>query len=129
MKLEPAIQEVVDNILLEIETAKIRIPDSEAGEYIDPCHWSRTGWAVRKANGSCTCRPCEPSESGKERGFTSLGSSKSRDRHAQYIQEHPKQRCLKCGLKLEQHTVKEFQYCEFVLAGSGSETLVMNRPD
>lgn len=53
----------------------------------------------------------------------------SRERHQVYKDVHPEQKCLKCALKLKAHTVEEFQYCEFVLAGSGQETLVMNRSD
>lgn len=52
----------------------------------------------------------------------------SLERHQAYKREHPEQRCLKCALLLAHHTVEDFQYCELVLAGSGRETLVMNRP-
>lgn len=51
------------------------------------------------------------------------------ERHREYKHDHPELRCLKCALLLAHHTVEEFQYCEFVLAGSGKETLVMNRPE
>ena len=34
-----------------------------------------------------------------------------------YKQMHADDRCGKCALTLRQHTLKEFQYCEYVLAG------------
>lgn len=55
-------------------------------------------------------------------------NKQSLERHRTYQNANPEQKCLKCALKLSQHTTEEFQYCEFVLAGSGQETLVMNRP-
>lgn len=43
-----------------IQRAKICEPG--AGEYVDHCHWSKTGWAIWKSGDTkrgnyCTCRP------------------------------------------------------------------------
>lgn len=59
----------------------------------------------------------------------SHNSNKSYERHRTYKHANPDKRCLKCALTLSRHTVAEFEYCEFVLAGSGATTWVMNRPD
>lgn len=34
-----------------------------------------------------------------------------------YKQMHADDRCGKCALTLRQHTLKEYQYCQYVLAG------------
>jgi hypothetical protein len=34
-----------------------------------------------------------------------------------YKQSHADDKCGKCALTLRQHSLKEWQYCEFVLAG------------
>jgi hypothetical protein len=34
-----------------------------------------------------------------------------------YKQTHADDRCEKCALALRQHTLKEWQYCQYVLAG------------
>lgn len=53
----------------------------------------------------------------------------SYEQHRLYMQAHPEKRCWKCAKDLNRHTVAEFQHCEFLLATSGEETMVMNRPD
>lgn len=52
-----------------------------------------------------------------------------RERHRSYMKAHPERRCWNCAKDLNRHTVAEFQHCEFLLATSGQETMVMNRPD
>ena len=42
----------------EVRTAPILEPGP--GEYVDRCHWSRTGWAIHKSPGHCTCNPSNP---------------------------------------------------------------------
>lgn len=42
----------------EIRTAPLVEPGP--GEYVDACHWSRTGYAVHESNGRCTCKPTLP---------------------------------------------------------------------
>lgn len=34
-----------------------------------------------------------------------------------YKQAHADDRCEKCALNLRQHTLREYQYCQYVLAG------------
>lgn len=34
-----------------------------------------------------------------------------------YKRMHADDKCRKCALTLRQHTLKEYQYCEYVLAG------------
>lgn len=41
----------------------------------------------------------------------------TQERLRRYKQSHADDRCLKCALTLRQHTLKEWQYCEYVLAG------------
>lgn len=54
---------------------------------------------------------------------------KSHERHRLYMEANPEKRCWQCAKDLNRHTVAEFQHCEFLLATSGEETMVMNRPD
>ena len=42
----------------EIERAPICTP--EDGEYVECCHWSKTGWAIWTTHGGCSCRPALP---------------------------------------------------------------------
>lgn len=49
------LDEFVERMVREIANAEIREPGD--GESVGPCHWSRTGWAVKEADGSCTCKP------------------------------------------------------------------------
>lgn len=58
-----------------------------------------------------------------------MNTDKSYERHRLYMQAHPERRCWQCAKDLNRHTVAEFQHCEFLLATSGQETMVMNRPD
>lgn len=41
----------------------------------------------------------------------------TQERLRRYKQDHADDRCGKCALTLRQHTLKEWQYCEYVLAG------------
>lgn len=50
-------KEIFDAFLRRIKREKIIEPRTEFGEYVDKCPWSKTGWAVWKKDGSCTCRP------------------------------------------------------------------------
>jgi len=34
---------------------RIRTPGPH--EYVDECHWSKTGWAIWRKDGACTCHP------------------------------------------------------------------------
>lgn len=36
---------------------KIKAPRPD--QYVDICHWSKTGWGVHNANGGCTCEPAK----------------------------------------------------------------------
>lgn len=42
----------------EIKNAAICAPGP--GESIGECHYSRTGWAIVRRDGACTCRPANP---------------------------------------------------------------------
>ena len=51
----------IEDFIREIETAPIRdIRDLAADEHVGPCHYSRTGYAIQKLDGACTCEPAEP---------------------------------------------------------------------
>ena len=41
----------------------------------------------------------------------------TQERLRRYKQMHADDRCEKCALVLRQHTLKEYQYCQYVLAG------------
>lgn len=41
----------------------------------------------------------------------------TQERLRRYKQVHAEDRCGKCALILRRHTLKEWQYCEYVLAG------------
>lgn len=41
----------------------------------------------------------------------------TQERLRRYKQMHADDRCGKCALTLRQHTLKEWQYCEYVLSG------------
>lgn len=62
------LDEIVQRTVREIKRAKIRTPDLSLGESVMQCHWSRTGWAVQNADGSCTCQPTNAPERGVEPG-------------------------------------------------------------
>ena len=49
------VDRAVKETLRYIRTAKIRKPTE--GEHVGRCHWSRTGWAIHKSHGACTCEP------------------------------------------------------------------------
>lgn len=55
--------------------------------------------------------PITIEESGR---FRELGLQ---ERLRRYKQMHVDDRCDKCALTLRQHTLKEWQYCQYVLAG------------
>ena len=42
----------------EVRTAPLVEPGP--GEYVDRCSWSRTGYAIHKSKGHCTCEPALP---------------------------------------------------------------------
>lgn len=47
-----------------------------------------------------------------------LGSlQNTQERLRRYKQGHADDKCSKCALTLRQHSLKEWQYCEYVLAG------------
>lgn len=52
------INELVSEINEQIATRPITKP--KAGQRVDHCHYSRTGWAVHESDGACTCMPAEP---------------------------------------------------------------------
>lgn len=41
----------------KIKRAKLREPGPD--QYVDECHWSKTGWAIWNKDGSCTCQPAK----------------------------------------------------------------------
>lgn len=43
--------------LAEIQAKPICTPGDS--EYVDRCFYSKTGWAIWKQDGGCTCRPAE----------------------------------------------------------------------
>lgn len=45
---------------LRREIASAPLCEPADGEYVGPCHWSRTQWAVYRSDGACTCRPANP---------------------------------------------------------------------
>lgn len=45
----------VERTLRQIRRAKIEMPRD--GLVAGHCDYSRTGWALQKTNGACTCRP------------------------------------------------------------------------
>jgi hypothetical protein len=49
------IGELVAELIREINTRPITEP--APGQYVDQCGYSKTGWAIREADGSCTCMP------------------------------------------------------------------------
>lgn len=51
------------------------------------------------------------------------------ERYRLYMEAYPERRCWKCAKDLNRHTIAEFQHCEFLLATSGQEAMVMNRPE
>lgn len=52
-----AMLETVDAFVRQIKRRKIEVPGS--GQYVDRCHYSKTGWAIWNADGACTCRPAK----------------------------------------------------------------------
>lgn len=40
-----------------IRRTKIQTPRPD--QYVDHCHFSKTGWAIWNANGGCTCVPAK----------------------------------------------------------------------
>lgn len=34
-----------------------KITEPGPDQYVDGCHWSKTGWAIWNKDGGCTCRP------------------------------------------------------------------------
>lgn len=50
--------------LRRIRREKITEPGPD--QYVDQCHYSKTGWAVWNKDGSCTCKPArKPKAEGK----------------------------------------------------------------
>lgn len=43
--------------LRRIRREKIVTPGP--GQYVDRCHYSKTGWAVWNRDGACTCKPAK----------------------------------------------------------------------
>lgn len=41
----------------QIQRAKIREPRDD--QRVEPCHWSKTGWAIVESDGCCTCKPAK----------------------------------------------------------------------
>lgn len=54
------IEEIVEEMNREIASAPISEPGP--GERVENCGYSRTGWAIVRANGQCTCKPTFPPE-------------------------------------------------------------------
>jgi len=50
-------------VIREIRRAKIGQPGPN--QYVGPCQWSRTGWAIWNKGGVCTCRPAEAPRHGE----------------------------------------------------------------
>jgi hypothetical protein len=41
----------------QIQRAKIQKPRDD--QRVEPCHWSKTGWAIVEQDGCCTCQPAK----------------------------------------------------------------------
>jgi len=55
------VQDIVESTVNQIKRAKIRKP-AGTNEFVGPCHWSKTGWAIWRRDGnteSCTCQPAK----------------------------------------------------------------------
>lgn len=58
------------SLYLQTKVQILRAPICEPidGEYVDECHWSKTGWAIWR-DGCCSCRPAllpPEAETGKQ---------------------------------------------------------------
>lgn len=51
-----------------------------------------------------------------------LGKLSNIDRLRRYKQIHADDRCQKCALILREHTLKEWQYCQWVLSGGSLQS-------
>lgn len=49
------VEQIIAETEREIMRRKIRKPGP--GEFVAECQWSKTGWAVWKRGGGCTCDP------------------------------------------------------------------------
>lgn len=49
--------ESVEAFLRRIRREKIVAPVGD--QYVDRCHYSKTGWAVWEKDGACTCKPAK----------------------------------------------------------------------
>lgn len=47
--------DLVKETIRQIKRAKIRLPRED--QRVEPCHWSKTGWAIVDSDGCCTCQP------------------------------------------------------------------------
>lgn len=54
------IEEIVADMNSQIASAPLA--RAESGELVEECGYSRTGWAVVRADGQCTCKPALPPE-------------------------------------------------------------------
>lgn len=55
-----------DAIFHRLKREKIQTPGP--GQYVDRCHFSKTGWAIWNADGACTCKPAKaPTNEGETR--------------------------------------------------------------
>jgi hypothetical protein len=57
---------IVRKLRREIRQAPICSPGPD--EYVDYCHWSKTGWAIWKTDGGCSCRPAAAPQNAEQRG-------------------------------------------------------------
>jgi hypothetical protein len=53
----------IDPFIRRLNRKKIR--EVQPGQYVGPCYFSKTGWAICNTGGGCTCEPakkpkCEP---------------------------------------------------------------------
>jgi hypothetical protein len=53
----------IERITRRLKRMKIQQPGP--GEYVDQCHWSKTGWAIWRIGGSCSCIPAKAPPSAK----------------------------------------------------------------
>jgi hypothetical protein len=51
------VQRETDAFLRKIKREKIREPGPD--QYVDQCHYSKTGWAIWDKGGACTCKPAK----------------------------------------------------------------------
>lgn len=53
--MQQTMQQETDQWLRQIRRIKIAQPRPD--QYVDRCHYSKTGWGIWNAKGGCTCQP------------------------------------------------------------------------